>query len=151
MIRLEHHIEIARPRAFAYALASCIERFPEFLPGYLSSVILERVDNTTLIERQARVGSEIKKWRSLVRFKAPSQIHFHHVEGPLIGMDVWWTFAESPTGTQLRIAHQFPARKRLSALALRDRFLYKPRIDAMACAIVQAFKRACEQSTEVPR
>ena len=133
MTRLQHTAVIERPLRDTYRLAQQVERYPEFLPGYLESRIIERQGERLLLQRKALVEGEIKEWKSWASFLDSQTIVFEHAEGPLKGMTVTWEFnALSPNSTELAITHLFETDH------------YKPAIDHLANLVINAFKTACE-------
>ena len=145
MTRLEHAIRIDRPLGVVYALAAEVERYPEFLPGYLESRIIERRNGDVLLERRAYVQGKLTQWKSWAHFTPDRAIEFEHAAGPLAGMKVRWLFtALSPYETYLQIIHQFPPFRRLTLPWFREKLVYKPGINQMAHRVVQSFKKACE-------
>jgi ribosome-associated toxin RatA of RatAB toxin-antitoxin module len=134
IVRLEHTAEIDCAPEAVYARAQDVERYPEFLPGYVSSRIIEREKGRALIEREASVQGKPYQWRSWVRFE-PGQIHFEHASGPLRGMRVRWTFTPLPAGrTHLSIVHEMEPSEHVQ------------KVGDLAAQVVQAFKRACEET-----
>jgi ribosome-associated toxin RatA of RatAB toxin-antitoxin module len=145
MIRLEHRIAIDRPLQVAYALARDVERYPEFLPGYIESKIVARAGERMLLQRSALVGGYIQEWKSWASFPDDRTLIFEHAEGPLKGMNVLWRFdARSQDQTELTITHQFPQRSIIGVRWFRDYFVYRPNIDRLASHVAAAFKTACE-------
>jgi ribosome-associated toxin RatA of RatAB toxin-antitoxin module len=145
MTRLEHSVQIDRPLSDVYSLATQVDRYPEFLPGYLESRVIERRNGDLLLERKAFVKGKIRQWRSWARFCPAEAIHFEHAEGPLKGMQVKWIFtAMSPHRTQLKIIHLFPDFRVFSLAWIREKFIYRSGVNKMATQVVQSFKKACE-------
>src|SRR5262245_21527985 len=106
MTRLRHPIVINRPLKEVYALAEQVERYPEFLPGYIESRIIGRDGQRILLARKAKIDNTLHAWMSWATFEPPHTIHFEHAEGPLKGMQVFWQFLEiAPFETELVIVH----------------------------------------------
>jgi ribosome-associated toxin RatA of RatAB toxin-antitoxin module len=146
MTRLQHAVVIERPLPDVYALARQVERYPEFLPGYLESRILRYEGDRALLQRKACVSGELKEWKSWVFFQENQAITFEHAEGPLTGMRVYWQFkALSPHQTELVIVHLFEIHQPAGFGWFNEKFVYKPKIDALAATVIQAFKKVCEQ------
>lgn len=146
MTRLQHSAVIERSLSDVYALARQVERYPEFLPGYLESRILKYEEDRILLQRKALVNGELKEWKSWVSFQENETISFKHVEGPLTGMRVHWQFkALSPHHTELVMVHLFEIRQPVGLGWFYERFVYKPKLDALAASVVEAFKKACEK------
>lgn len=144
MTRLRHAIVINRPLEEVYALAKDVERYPEFLPGYLESKIVDRQGDRLLLQRKATLRGEIKQWKSWASF-SPQGITFEHAEGPLKGMQAVWRFQTlTPSRTELVISHSFEIREPQGWGWILEKFVYKPRISELAEQVVRAFKQACE-------
>src|SRR5262245_40844971 len=108
MTTLKHAVEIEKPLEDVYALARQVDRYPEFLPGYLESRILDRRDGRLLLERKAIIQGRLFQWKSWVAFQTNKTIFFTQVEGPLKGMRVEWSFrALAERRTALTLTHVF--------------------------------------------
>jgi coenzyme Q-binding protein COQ10 len=148
MPHLRHFAVIECPVSEVYALASQVERYPEFLPGYLESRILERESDRVLLQRSAMVAGAVKKWKSWASFKENETILFEHAEGPLKGMRARWTFtALSPHQTALEITHDFEMAGPRGFRRIIETMQYKREIDRLASLIVVAFKKAAENQS----
>jgi len=150
MMRFEHTTEIDRSLASVYARARDVERYPEFLPGYISSRILKWVEGRALIERQARVDKKIHSWRSWVHFNDQKALHFQHATGPLTGMQVYWQFNSlDASRTRLSIIHEIHLQRPFLIGRCLERFVYGPKVRHLAAQVVVAFKQACEKDREI--
>jgi ribosome-associated toxin RatA of RatAB toxin-antitoxin module len=145
MQSLEHSTLIEKPLKEVYALARQVERYPEFLPGYIESRILERHGDKALLSRAAKLDGRILRWTSWVSFRQDESMLFEQAEGPLKGMRVRWDFTSKQTHqTQVTITHRFHiARPRVIGW-LKERFIFRPKIDRIASQVVAALKQACE-------
>lgn len=144
-MRLEHSADIAQSLTDVYARARAVERYPDFLPGYVASRIVEKQGDRALIERQARLRGKLHTWRSRVEFRDNRSIHFQHVNGPLEGMSVDWQFAAlAERRTRLSIVHDIRVKCPFPINKVLERWFYGPKIDALAAQVVTAFKHACE-------
>jgi ribosome-associated toxin RatA of RatAB toxin-antitoxin module len=147
MTRLEHSIEIDRSLTEVYALAQQVERYPEFLPGYLESRIIGRSNSKVLLERKAIVRGQLREWRSWVSFLNGHQILFVHAAGPLKGMKVVWSFTPiSPSKTRLDMVHDIRVPRRWPIGWLLEKTYYGPAVNEMANGVVRDFKQACEMA-----
>ena len=147
MTRLKHVTDIHRPLKAVYSLAAQVDRYPEFLPQYLSSRILERQAGRVLLERQAVVRGQLHTWQSWVRFEEMSGIDFEHAAGPLKGMKVRWQFeALSPDTTRLTITHDIRVHRPFLFGWLKEKILFAPSVSEMADRVIDGFKRACENN-----
>jgi ribosome-associated toxin RatA of RatAB toxin-antitoxin module len=145
MTKLKHAVDIDRSLADVYHLAQQVERYPEFLPGYMESRILENIDGELLVERKAMVHGKVTQWRSLVRFNGHDEIQFTHAAGPLKGMRVVWSFSPvSSMKTRLQIVHHVRVPRRWPVGWILEKTYYGPAINKIAHGVVRDFKQACE-------
>ena len=150
MMRLEHSADIGQSLQNVYARARAVERYPEFLPGYVTSRIVDGDREQALIERQARVRGKLHTWRSRVRFRDNRSIHFQHVNGPLEGMRVHWQFAALAEGrTRLSIIHEIQVKRPFPINKVLERWIYGPKVGELAAQVVAAFKQACESKEKL--
>jgi ribosome-associated toxin RatA of RatAB toxin-antitoxin module len=147
MTRLKHVAEINKPLKDVYVLAKQVDRYPQFLPVYLESRILERHHGRLLLERKAVVRGELHMWQSWVRFEDLVGIDFEHAAGPLKGMKVRWCFeALSPKHTRLTITHDIRVRRPFLVGWFKEKLLFAPRVSEMADRVINGFKQACESN-----
>jgi ribosome-associated toxin RatA of RatAB toxin-antitoxin module len=104
-------IVIQAPLGSVFAVASDVERWPEFLPHYRWVRVLERRPGGALVEMAA--------WRPFGRFRYPawwvsemeivpeSAVRYRHVRGITRGMDVAWRFVPGPDGVEVTIEHRW--------------------------------------------
>jgi ribosome-associated toxin RatA of RatAB toxin-antitoxin module len=145
MIPLQHSVTIEKPVHDVYALAREVERYPEFLPGYVESRILEKRDDQTLLLRKAIVRGTLHEWQSWVRFQPDEAIDFEHAAGPLQGMRVRWSFTPLPNQqTQLVIRHEVNVRRKGLLGWMLEKWFFAPRINEIADQVILAFKHAAE-------
>ena|SRR5438132_3651289 len=145
MEQLQHTVQINRPLQYVYDLARRVESYPDFLPGYIESQILERQNGRWLLARAAIVQGKIIRWKSWVEFIENKALTFEQVEGPLQGMRVQWDFDERGPGcTQVTITHRYHLSHPLFLGRILEKYIYKPKLDQMASQIVAALKRVCE-------
>ncbi len=147
MARMTHSIDIERPLTEVYALARQVERYPEFMPDYLSSKVIERTPEGDVVERSALVKGKLYVWKSRVTFQENEGVYFVHQEGPLHGMQVSWRFLSlDPSRTRLTITHTFQIQRKFPFLGqLLEAWYYKPNISDIAGRVVVGFKKACER------
>ncbi len=113
MIRIDERISRASPEA-TFRVAADVERWPDILPHYRWVRFQEaRGFGLGIVEMAA--------WRDFfgpVRYptwwvsemKADPDtpvVHYHHVDGVTRGMDVRWEFVPAPTGTLVRVIHEW--------------------------------------------
>ena len=91
-------------------LAMDVERWPEILPHYRWVTLLEGGGDRKVVEMAARRGRLPLRWRAVQeidRSGATPVIAYRHIWGPTRGMDVAWTFQETPDGVHVAITHLF--------------------------------------------
>ena len=102
------------PLAAIFALASDVERWPAILPHYRFVRFQERrSDGGGIVDMSANRPFGLIQWptwwRSKMQVRMPTpgspSIRFTHIAGMTTGMEVEWTFAETPSGTHVRILH----------------------------------------------
>lgn len=148
-MRLHHCITIQRPLEEVYDIASQIERYPEYMPDYLESRILERREDYCLVERKAKSRGLLYSWKSKVCFDPPYLINFEHLSGPVKGMIVQWRFhAVGHDATFLEFIHQLQIKTPPLLGWFRERFFFAPRISETADRVIISFKQACENSVQ---
>ena len=152
MTKLTHSVNIQKPLSEVYDLARQVEKYPNFLPGYVESRIISVRENGALLERAARIRGKLVRWKSLVRWKENEAIHFIQQEGPLKGMWVNWQFdALTPQSTQLTITHLFNLSRPLGLGKIIENWIFKPRLNEIASQVIASFKLACETEKAVSR
>ncbi|MEP6991591.1 MAG: SRPBCC family protein [bacterium] len=108
----ERLVRAPLPRIFG--LAADVERWPSLLPHYRYVRFLERrADGGGIVDMSANRPFGLVQWPTWWRSRmsvhgaagaAPS-IRFAHIAGVTSGMEVEWTFTETPQGTHVRILH----------------------------------------------
>ncbi len=91
-------------------LAADVERWPEILPHYRWVTLLAGGGDRKVVEMAARRGRIPLRWRAIQevdRSRTPPIIAYRHIWGPTHGMDVAWTFQETPDGVHVSITHRF--------------------------------------------
>ncbi len=106
---------VRAPLARMFALAADVERWPSLLPHYRYVRYLEhRADGGGVVDMSAYRPFGLVQWptwwRSSMRVYPPGgmaapAVRFTHVGGVTRGMEVEWTFRETPQGTHVRILH----------------------------------------------
>jgi ribosome-associated toxin RatA of RatAB toxin-antitoxin module len=109
----ERLVRAPLPRIFA--LAADVERWPALLPHYRYVRFLEhRADGGGIVDMSAYRPFGLVQWptwwRSSMRVHRPGgteapAVRFTHIGGVTRGMEVEWTFRETPQGTHVRIVH----------------------------------------------
>ena len=91
-------------------LAADVERWPEILPHYRWVTLLEGGGDRKVVEMAARRGRFPVRWRAIQQIDRSGPIPiiaYRHIWGPTRGMDVAWTFTETPEGVRVAINHRF--------------------------------------------
>ena len=106
---------VRAPLARILALAADVERWPAVLPHYRYVRFVERrADGGGIVDMSANRPFGIVQWptywRSQMQVRqstggAGPAIRFRHIAGVTSGMEVEWTFKETPDGTHVRIVH----------------------------------------------
>ncbi len=145
---LTHEVTINRRAEDCFRLAAQVERYPDFLPGYLKSQVIERRGDRCLLQRTALVRGRVHEWRSWVSMRPDTEILFEHAAGPLKGMQVQWLFVRHHDHrTTLRIIHRFHSGRTWGWFI--ERFLVAPAVGGMAAQVIDGFKKACESREAV--
>ena len=103
----ENSILIKAPRDLIFATAADLSQWPRILPHYRWIRYIEKSPNKNLVVMAARRGWIPIKWTSEQEINNElRQVRFHHLKAFTKGMDVVWTFTETPNGVEVRIAHE---------------------------------------------
>jgi uncharacterized membrane protein len=104
------------PRELIFETAADLEQWPRILPHYRSIKYLERGPERNLVEMAAFRSMVPISWTSeQVIDRERMEVRFHHLKSFTRGMDVVWTFTETPDGVLVKIEHVM--RFRIPALA----------------------------------
>jgi uncharacterized membrane protein len=104
------------PRELIFETAADLEQWPRILPHYRSIKYLERGPERNLVEMAAVRSMVPISWTSeQVIDRERMEVRFHHLKAFTRGMDVVWTFTETPDGVLVKIEHVM--RFRIPALA----------------------------------
>lgn len=127
-----------------YSLISDVERHRDLLPGYLESRIVERKQETFILQREAVIHGRRRRWKSEVYMEEDRCIYFRQLEGPLEGMRVRWHLEPRGQGTKLRIVHDVQVKTWWKKWWL-EQVVAKPAINSTARIVLEAIKRAAEK------
>jgi uncharacterized membrane protein len=109
-------IVMQAPRMTIFETAANLELWPKILPHYRYIRYLERTAERNLVVMAAvRSGIPISWTSEQIVDREKVQVRFHHLKAFTKGMDVVWTFDETPAGVLVRIVHDL--RFRIPALA----------------------------------
>src|SRR6266480_7947379 len=93
-------------RAEIFEAAANLELWPKILPHYRYIRYLERgVDRNLVVMAAVRAGIPISWTSEQVIDRTRFEIRFHHLKAWTKGMDVVWTFKETPAGVVVAIVH----------------------------------------------
>src|SRR6184192_2210837 len=88
-----------RSRAEIFETAANLELWPKILPHYRYIKYLERgTDRNLVVMAAVRSGIPISWTSEQVIHRTRFEIRFHHLKAWTKGMDVVWTFNETPAG-----------------------------------------------------
>ena len=109
-------IIIQAPKTAIFETAANLELWPRILPHYRYIRYLERADDRNLVVMAAvRSGIPIS-WTSEQEIdREKLEVRFHHLKAWTKGMDVVWTFKETPAGVLVEIMHELQFRNRVLA------------------------------------
>ena len=104
------------PRELIFETAANLELWPEILPHYRYIRYLEKSPTRNVVKMAARRSGIPISWVSELIFdRAAMEVRFRHLRAFTKGMDVVWTFTETPDGVRVEILHDM--KFRIPALA----------------------------------
>jgi ribosome-associated toxin RatA of RatAB toxin-antitoxin module len=99
------------PRMTIFETAANLELWPKILPHYRYIRYLERSPTRNLVVMAARRGPLPISWTSeQIIDREKVEVRFHHLRAFTKGMDVVWTFQETPDGVRVEIVHDMQFR-----------------------------------------
>ena len=99
-------IIIHAPKTRIFETAANLELWPKILPHYRYIRYLERGPDRNLVVMAAvRAGFPISWTSEQIIDRDRCEIRFHHLKAWTKGMDVVWTFRETPAGVVVEILH----------------------------------------------
>ncbi|HHB12090.1 MAG TPA: type II toxin-antitoxin system RatA family toxin [Chromatiales bacterium] len=110
MIRKSAQGVLPYPCEQVYAVVADVERYPEFVPGWLDAKIVAHGDEGLRVEQELRLGPASWRFESVARLDRPHRIHIHAASGPFETLSIQWRF--EPLGTGCRVALELTARMR---------------------------------------
>jgi ribosome-associated toxin RatA of RatAB toxin-antitoxin module len=112
---------VLAPLQRIFRIAAEVERWPALLPHYRYVRFVERRrDGGGIVDMSANRPFGIIQWptwwRSRMQVHAPfsssaPSIRFAHIDGVTTGMEVEWSFSETPQGTHVRVLHMWDGPK----------------------------------------
>ncbi len=137
-------IIIRKDLTSVYRVASDIKNQHTFIPGYLPSKILKWDNNEFIVERTAKMGKKILKWKSKGKLVKNKFIEFIQLEGRLKGMKIKWLFEElSNNTTKVTIIHNFKISYPVVGL-IAGIFIAKPTINKITRNVLIGLKNKVE-------
>ena len=126
------------PRMWIFEVASNLFLWPKILPHYRYIHYLARDRNKNVVTMAARRGIFPISWTSeQVIDREKMEVRFHHLRAWTEGMDVTWTFQDTPDGVKVEIVHDLNFRIRaLAPLAekiIGDFFVYPVANETLRC------------------
>ena len=104
------------PKTVIFETAANLELWPTMLPHYRYIRFLERTpDRNIVIMAAKRSGIPISWMSEQIIDRDRMEIRFHHLRAWTKGMNVVWTFSDTPAGVLVEISHDL--RFRIRALA----------------------------------
>ncbi|HKJ72269.1 MAG TPA: type II toxin-antitoxin system RatA family toxin [Gammaproteobacteria bacterium] len=98
-------------REGVFALVADIERYPEFVPRYRESRILDRDGRRLAVEQVVGIGGALYRFRSWAELEPPRALWVRTTDFPFREMTVRWRF--EPAGEGCRVALRMAFRLRL--------------------------------------
>ncbi|MFL6593882.1 MAG: type II toxin-antitoxin system RatA family toxin [Chthoniobacterales bacterium] len=99
------------PKQTIFETAANLELWPKILPHYRYITYLERGEKRNLVVMAAvRSGIPISWTSEQTIDRERCEVRFHHLKKFTKGMDVVWTFDETPDGVLVQIIHDMKFR-----------------------------------------
>src|SRR6266853_5887324 len=126
-MRKINSIIVHAPKMSIFETAANLELWPKILPHYRYIHYLERGPNRNVVVMAARRSGIPIKWTSEeIIDRERVEVRFHHLKAFTKGMNVVWTFDETPDGIRVEIFHELNFRIQALApimdLLIRDFF-----------------------------
>jgi len=75
-----------------FDMVADVERYPEFLPGWLDVRLLSRDDEHAQVQQTLGIGPLHIHFQSRAEFRPPETIHIHASDKPIQQLDIDWHF-----------------------------------------------------------
>jgi ribosome-associated toxin RatA of RatAB toxin-antitoxin module len=126
------------PKAAIFDTAADLELWPKILPHYRYIRFLERGRDRNVVVMGARRSGIPISWTSeQIIDRDKLEIHFHHLKAWTKGMQVVWTFSDTPGGVLVTILHDLhfrvPALSPLFDPIIGDFFIYNVANKTLRC------------------
>src|ERR1700761_9853959 len=105
-MRKSNSIIMHAPRQFIFETAANLHLWPKILPHYRYIHYLERGNDRNVVVMAAKRSGIPIVWTSEeIIDRDRMEVRFHHLKAFTKGMDVVWTFRETPDGVLVEIMH----------------------------------------------
>ncbi len=110
-MRKTNSIIMRAPRTLIFETAANLELWPRILPHYRYIRYLERSPQRNLVVMAANRSGIPLTWTSIEEIdRERMEVRFHHLKAFTKGMEVVWTFSETPDGVRVEIMHDLKFR-----------------------------------------
>ena len=126
------------PKAVIFETAANLELWPTMLPHYRYIRFLERTPDRNIVIMAARRSGIPISWMSeQIIDRDRMEIRFHHLRAWTKGMNVVWTFSDTPAGVLVEISHDLQFRIRALApivdMVIGDFFIHNIANKTLRC------------------
>jgi coenzyme Q-binding protein COQ10 len=78
-----------------YDIVADVERYPEFLPGWIDARVVRRKDDHALVLQTLGIGPVRTRFRSRAQYRPPEAIDIRSEDGPFQQLEIAWRFESS--------------------------------------------------------
>ena len=137
-MRKTNSIIMRAPKSLIFETAANLERWPQFLPHYRYSRYLEKSPTRNVVIMSARRSGMPITWTSIEEIdRERMEVRFHHLKAFTKGMDVVWSFTDTPAGVLVEIRHdmnfRIPALAPLAEAIIGDFFIHHVANKTLRC------------------
>ncbi len=137
-MRKTNSIIMHAPKELIFETAANLELWPKILPHYRYIRYLERSPERNVVVMAATRSGLPVTWTSEQIIDRPSmEVRFHHLKAFTKGMDVVWTFRETPGGVVVEITHdmafRIPALAPVADWLIGDFFIHHVASKTLLC------------------
>ena len=105
-MRKTNSIIMRAPRTLIFETAANLELWPQILPHYRYIHYLEKSSERNVVVMAATRSGIPITWTSIEEIdRERMEVRFKHLKAFTKGMEVVWTFTETPAGVLVEIAH----------------------------------------------
>ena len=110
-MRKTNSIIMRAPRTLIFETAANLELWPQILPHYRYIHYLEKSSERNVVVMAATRSGIPITWTSIEEIdRERMEVRFKHLKAFTKGMEVVWTFTETPAGVLVEIAHDLKFR-----------------------------------------